>query len=176
MVLRALSATARACSIWVACRWWAMYCSQSKELLGEPSSKRSKAAESWGRRLGSISWASRSTRAFSAAFFSCSSSWRVFFWGWQTRKKLSVEFDGRKCLDTEKETDRSCTWCILTLLLLSWSSPSLKSASSAADAGFRELSPTSQEKPAATCSLDGPTELCITCWETQGGIYFRGSG
>lgn len=119
MVLRALSATARACSIWVACRWWAMYCSQSKELLGEPSSKRSKAAESWGRRLGSISWASRSTRAFSAAFFSCSSSWRVFFWGWQTRKKLSVEFDGRKCLDTEKETDKvvlgassPCCFCL----------------------------------------------------------------
>lgn len=84
MVLRALSATARACSIWVAWRWWAMYWSQSRELLGEARSKRSKEAASSGRRWGSISSASRCRRAFSAAFFCCSSSWRDFFWGWQT--------------------------------------------------------------------------------------------
>ncbi|KAF3843993.1 hypothetical protein F7725_016041 [Dissostichus mawsoni] len=119
MVLRALSATARACSICVACRWLAMYCSHSRELSGEASSRRSKAAASSGRRLGFISSVSRCTRAFSAAFFSCSSSWRVFFWVWWRR------------------TSPSC----------------------ATEAGFRELSPTSQEKPAASCSLDGAAEL-----------------
>lgn len=50
-----------------------------------------------------------------------------------------------------------------TLLLAPWSSPSLESPSCTAEAGFRELRPTSQEKPAATCSVDGPAELCATC-------------
>lgn len=109
MVLRALSATARACSICVACRWWAMYCSQSRELLGEASSRRSNAAASSGRRLGSISWVSRCTRAFSAAFFSSSSSWRDFFLGWQTRKDRN-NFKYRSAIilevHTEKNNDR----------------------------------------------------------------------
>lgn len=62
--------------------------------------------------------------------------------------------------------------CHLTLLLPSWSSPSLESSSWAEEAGLRELSPTSQEKPAATCSLDGATTLGFTCWEREGGKLF----
>lgn len=60
-----------------------MYWSHSRELLGEARSRRSKAAASSGCRLGSISSASRCSSAFSAAFFSRSSSCRDFFWDWQ---------------------------------------------------------------------------------------------
>lgn len=60
-----------------------MYWSHSRELLGEARSRRSKAAASLGCRLGSISSASRCSSAFSAAFFSRSSSCRDFFWDWQ---------------------------------------------------------------------------------------------
>lgn len=55
---------------------------------------------------------------------------------------------------------------------MSSSSPSLESLSCAAKAGFRELRLTSQEKPAATCSLDGAAELGATCWEKQREIHF----
>lgn len=56
---------------------------------------------------------------------------------------------------------------LVTLPPMSSSSPSLESLSFVAKAGLREPRPTSQEKPAATCSLDGAAELGATCRDRQ---------
>lgn len=87
MVLRALSATARACSICVACKWKAMYCSQSSELSGEARSRRSNAVEVSGRADGSISSASKEHKLCSASCCSFSISRRDLFTGLGTREK-----------------------------------------------------------------------------------------
>ena len=79
MVLSALSATARAFSISVACRWKAMYCSHRRELLGELSTSRSKSSADSGCRPGSISASSRRDSSFSAFCFSSSLSFLLFF-------------------------------------------------------------------------------------------------
>lgn len=64
---------------------------------------------------------------------------------------------------TRASETMECVIIRFTLLLLSCSSSSLDWLSCFAAAGFRELSPTSQEKPEATCSLDGPAGLLATC-------------
>lgn len=79
MVLRARSATARAFSISVACRWKAMYCSHRMELFGELSTSLSKSSADSGCRLGSISASSMRDSSFSAFCFSNSLSFLLFF-------------------------------------------------------------------------------------------------
>lgn len=85
IVLSALSATALAFSISVAWRWKAMYCSQRMELLGLPSTRRSKSSADWGCRLGSMRAASTLQSSFSFFCFSSSFSFFVFFFSWKSK-------------------------------------------------------------------------------------------
>lgn len=85
IVLSALSATALAFSISVAWRWKAMYCSQRMELLGLPSTRRSKSSADWGCRLGSIRAASTLQSSFSFFCFSSSFSFFVRFFSWRSK-------------------------------------------------------------------------------------------